>query len=67
VETPRADVPKDLAALREWVAALERRVGELEHAERELRRRRRRSTWVLALALLVYFALFAYLTQSLPG
>lgn len=67
MDAPRSDAPKDQAALREWLVQLDRRVGELEQAERQARRRRQRSLWLFAIVGVLYLLLFTYLTSYLPG
>ncbi len=67
MDAPRSDAPKDQAALREWLVQLDRRVAELEQAERQARRRRQRSLWLFAIVGVLYLLLFTYLTSYLPG
>jgi len=68
VDTPRGDDPKDLAGLREWLAQLDRRLAELEQAERVAERRRRRGMWTMLIVGGLYLVLFSYyLSQSNSG
>ena len=68
MDTPRGDDPKDLAGLREWLAQLDRRLAELEQAERVAERRRRRGMWTMLIVGGLYLVLFSYyLSQSNSG
>lgn len=49
---------------REWLLTLERRVTELERARLAEERRRRRSLWFMAVAVVLYVLLFLKLTSG---
>ena len=49
---------------REWLLALERRVSELERVRLVDERRRRRSLWLMAVAVVLYVLLFLKLTSG---
>ncbi len=49
---------------REWLLALERLVSELERAQELAERRRRRSFWLMAVAVVLYVLLFLQLTSG---
>jgi len=57
--------PSGADPTREWLLALERRVSELERAQVAGERRRRRSFWLMAVAVILYMLLFLKLTSGL--
>lgn len=57
--------PPGPEGVREWLLALERRVAELERIHAAAERRRRRSFWLMAVAVVLYVLLFLKLTSGL--
>lgn len=57
-------MPSGADPTREWLLALERRVSELERARLAEERRRRRSFWLMAVAVVLYVLLFLQLTSG---
>lgn len=56
--------PSGADPTREWLLALERRVSELERVRLVDERRRRRSLWLMAVAVVLYVLLFLKLTSG---